>query len=120
MEGEACPLPSSSRKEDPSADPVRRMLEGKRIAIVGLSDDPRRAAWMIAEYCKSVGKTVIPVNPKFDELMGLTCYPTVAAIPEPVDVVDVFRRPEYCADVVRDAIDAKAQGVWLQSGIVNS
>jgi predicted CoA-binding protein len=95
------------------------MLRGKRIAIVGLSDNRSRAAWGVASYLKSVGKEIIPVNPNFQELMGLTCYPAVAAIPGPVDVVNVFRRAQFCADVVRDAIDARAKGVWLQSGIIN-
>jgi hypothetical protein len=96
------------------------MINGKRIAVVGLSNNPMRAAWRVASYLKSAGKEIIPVNPNFTEVMGLTCYPRISAIPGPVDVVDVFRRPEYCADVARDAIDAGAKGIWLQSGITNS
>jgi len=60
-----------------------------------------------------------PVNPNHATVMGLTCYPSLEAIPGPVDVVDVFRRPEHCADVVRAAVTAGAKGVWLQSGIVS-
>ncbi|MBC8109328.1 MAG: CoA-binding protein [Anaerolineae bacterium] len=99
---------------------MQRMLRGQRIAVVGLSDNPSRAAHRIAQFLRSDGREVIPVNPNFDEVMGVRCYPTVASIPETVDVVDVFRRSEFCADVVRDAIDAKASGVWLQSGIINT
>jgi predicted CoA-binding protein len=96
------------------------MIRGQRIAVVGLSDNRSRAAWGVASYLKSAGKEIIPVNPNFTELMGAKCYPTVAAIPGQVDVVDVFRRAEFCADVVRDAINARAKGVWLQSGIINA
>lgn len=88
--------------------------------MVGLSDNPMRAAWRVASYLKSAGKEIIPVNPNFQELMGMRCYPNVSAIPGRVDVVDVFRRPEYCADVARDAITAGAKGIWLQSGITSA
>jgi len=120
MSDQACPLPSGNRSNDADADAIRRMLRGQRVAVVGLSDNTMRAAWGIASYLKSAGKEVIPVNPNFAELMGVTCYPSVSAIPGQVDVVDVFRRAEYCADVVRDAINAGAKGVWLQSGITNA
>ena len=101
-------------------DAMRRVLRGQRIAVVGLSDNPMRAAHRIAQFLRSIGREVIPVNPRFETVMGLRCYPTIASIPEKVDLVDVFRRAEFCPDVVRDAIDAKAGGVWLQSGIVSS
>ena len=119
MSNEACPLPSSNRSNDPEADAIRRMIGGQRIAVVGLSDNRSRAAWMVASYLKSAGREIIPVNPNFQELMGVRCYPSISAIPGPVDVVDVFRRAEYCAGVVQDAIDAHASGIWLQSGITS-
>jgi uncharacterized protein len=119
MADEACPLPSANRRGDTDRDAIRRMLRGHRIAVVGLSQDRSRAAWMIASYLISIGKQVVPVNPHFDELMALTCYPTVSSIPEKVDVVDVFRRAEFCPEVVRDAVKSGAAGVWLQSGIVS-
>jgi predicted CoA-binding protein len=62
-------------------------------------------------------KEILPVNPNHKTVMGLTCYPSLAAVPGPIDVVDVFRRPEFCADVTRDAVEVGAKGVWLQSGI---
>jgi uncharacterized protein len=117
--GEACPLPSSNRRDDADADPMRRMLRARRIAVVGLSHKTHRASWQIAQYIRSVGKEVIPVNPRYQEVMGVSCYPKVSAIPGKVDAVDVFRRAEFCPDVVRDAIAAGAGGVWLQSGIVS-
>ncbi|MBC8106935.1 MAG: CoA-binding protein [Anaerolineae bacterium] len=119
MSHDACPLPSSNRSNDPEADAIARMLRGKRIAVVGLSDKRSRTAYRIAEFLRSVGREVVPVNPNYEQVMGLRCYPSVASVPGEVDVVDVFRRAEFCADVVRDAIEANAGGVWLQSGIIN-
>jgi hypothetical protein len=113
---DACPLPGNSPDE---AAAVRRMLAAKRIAVVGLSDDPGRPSHDVARYLQSVGKEIIPVNPNHAKVMGLRCYPSLGAVPGPVDVVDVFRRPEFCADVVREAIAAGAKGVWLQTGIVS-
>ena len=95
------------------------MLAGRRIAVVGLSDDPSRASHRIARYLLSVGKEVIAVNPNHAHVLGLKCYPSLGTIAGSIDVVDVFRRPEYCAEVARSAIAAGAKGIWLQSGIIN-
>ena len=116
MSGETCPLPHRSARPE---DAVRRMLAAKRIAVVGLSDDPSRPSYGVARYLQSVGKQIIPVNPNCDQVLGEKCYPTLEAIPDPVDVVDVFRRPQFCADVARSAVAIGAKGVWLQSGIVS-
>jgi predicted CoA-binding protein len=115
MSEEACPLPTGHAASE--ADGVRRMLDAKRIAVVGLSDDPSRPSYDVASYLQSVGKEVIPVNPNHKKVMGLICYPSLAAVPGPIDVVNVFRRPEFCADVARDAVEVGAKGIWLQSGI---
>ena len=117
MSEETCPLPPSPRGS--TADAVRRMLAGKRIAVVGLSDDPTRASYGVASYLMSVGKEIIPVNPNHQTVMGLKCYPSLEAVPGQIDVVDVFRRPEFCPDVVHSAVAVGAKGVWLQSGIVS-
>lgn len=116
---DACPLPSSNRSNVPEADAITRMLKGKRIAVVGLSDNQSRTAHRVAEFLRSTGREVVPVNPNYEEVMGVRCYPTIASVPGNIDVVDVFRRAEFCDDVVRDAIEAGAGGVWLQSGIIN-
>jgi uncharacterized protein len=117
MSDEACPLPH--RPGSTEADAVRRMLTGNRIAVVGLSDDPSRASHEVASYLASVGKEIIPVNPNHAPAMGLKCYAALEDVPGRIDVVDVFRRAEFCADVVRAAVAAGARGVWLQSGIVS-
>ena len=117
MPDDACPLPT--QPPDDEAAVIRRMLSGKRIAVVGLSDDPYRPSHDVARYLQSVGKEVIPVNPNHQRVLGLKCYPSLEAVPGPIDVVDVFRRPEFCADVARSAVAVGAKGVWLQTGIVN-
>jgi predicted CoA-binding protein len=117
---EACPLPSSNRRNDPEAEVIARLIRAKRIAVVGLSDDPMRTANRIAQFLRSVGREVVPVNPNYTKVMGMTCYPSLASIPGKVDLVDVFRRAQFTPAVVEDAIIARAGGVWLQSGIVNA
>ena len=117
-EGEACSLPT--RGQGPEAEVVRRLLSAKRIAVVGLSDDPSRPSYDVARSLRSAGKEIIPVNPTHDTVMGMKCYPSLAAVPGKVDLVNVFRRPEYCADVAREAVEIGAKGVWLQSGIRSS
>src|SRR3954470_1700928 len=118
MSEEACPMPTSPRKEE--LDPIRRMLQARRIAVVGLSDDPSRASYGVAGYLRSVGKEVIPVNPTYPTVMGMTCYASLRDVPGPIDLVNVFRRPEYCAGVVEEAIAVHAGGIWLQSGIISA
>jgi predicted CoA-binding protein len=117
MPDDACPLPTNSAGRE--AEVIRRMLAAKRIAVVGLSDDPSRASHGVASYLLSVGKEIVPVNPNHQRVLGLRCYPSLEAVPGPIDVVDVFRRPEHCAEVVRSAVAVGAKGVWLQSGIVS-
>jgi predicted CoA-binding protein len=121
MSEDACPLPTDPAERELQA--IRRMLSAKRIAVVGLSDDPGRPSHGVASYLKSAGKEIIPINPSHERVMGLQCYPSLEEAAQagggPIEVVDVFRRPEYCADVVRSAIAVGAKGVWLQSGIVS-
>ncbi len=117
MSGEACPMPSRGQGSD--VDAISRMLGGGRIAVVGLSDDPSRPSYQIASYLKNEGYEVVPVNPTHATVMGLRSYPTLKDVPGEVDVVNVFRRPEFCAAITRDAIAIGARGVWLQSGVRN-
>ncbi len=99
---------------------IRKLLNGaKTIAIVGLSDKKERASNFVGSYLKSEGYTVIPVNPLKQEILGEKCYPDLASIPVPVDVVDVFRRPDEIVGVIQEAIAIKAKAIWMQLGIVN-
>ena len=91
----------------------------RRIAVVGITDNPSRPSHYVSDYLIAQGKEVVPVNPKHTEVLGLKCYPSLTEVPGEIDLVDVFRRPEFCADVVREAIAVGAKGVWLQSGIIS-
>ena len=115
--GEACPLPIRTPGAEASA--VDRMLAAKRIAIVGLSDDPDKPSHGIAGYLISHGFDVVPVNPNLQTVLGRKSYASLADVPGEIDLVNVFRRPEFCADVTRDAVAKGAKGVWLQAGIRN-
>jgi len=90
------------------------------VAVVGLSRDPTRPSCRVADYLRDHGYEVIPVNPGEKELMGLSSYPDLTAIPVPVDVVDIFRKPQDVMPVVEEAIKIKAKAIWMQEGIVNN
>ena len=101
-------------------DIIRKILnECKAIAIVGLSTDKQRASYFVASYMRSAGNRIIPVNPRADRILGETCYPNLKSIPEPVDLVDIFRPSYDCLDIVQEAIAIKAKAVWLQLKIIN-
>jgi uncharacterized protein len=99
---------------------IRRVLKSQRIAVVGASDRDGRPANYVPAAVQSAGKTILPVNPKHEQVLGERCYATLAEVPGPIDLVNVFRRSEFCAQVVREAIEAGARAVWLQSGIISS
>ena len=97
---------------------LRRILRSARtLAVVGLSAEWHRPSFFAAKYMQEHGYRIIPVNPRYPEILGERCYPSLAAIPEPVDLVDVFRRPEHCVDVAREAVEIGAGALWLQLGI---
>ena len=101
-------------------DDVQRILETtKTIAVVGLSDKPDRDSYQIASYLQQQGYRIIPVNPRIKEVLGEKAYPSLRDVPDPVDVVDIFRRSEDVPPIVEDAIAIGAKVVWMQSGIVN-
>ncbi len=101
------------------ADPRALLASARTIAVVGASDDPvRPAAWVPARL-QAAGYRVIPVNPTLDEVLGEPCRASLAEVDEPIDVVEVFRRPAFVPDVVREAVAVGAGAVWLQSGITS-
>lgn len=89
------------------------------IAVVGLSSNPTRPSNGVACYLKECGYKIIPVNPQEERVLGEVCYPDLESIPEPVDVVDIFRRSEFVPPIVDEAIKIKAKAVWMQEGVVN-
>lgn len=98
---------------------TRALLQDTRtIAIVGLSPNPQRPSNEVARYLRAAGYTIIPVNPACDQVLGEKCYASLREIPGPVDLVDVFRRPEDVMPIVDDAIAIGARGLWLQLGVI--
>jgi predicted CoA-binding protein len=97
-----------------------RILRNYRtVAVVGISADQERPSHRIARYLKEHGYRVIPVNPREKEVLGERCYPDLCSIPEPIEIVEVFRRSRFVPRVVAEAIYAGAKVVWMQEGIVH-
>lgn len=97
---------------------LRDLLASARvIAVVGMSDNPLRPSYQIGRYLKRAGYTVYPINPTLAEIEGDKVYTTLADVPEPIDIVDVFRRPEFLSGVVDEALAVGAKAVWAQLGI---
>jgi predicted CoA-binding protein len=104
----------------PDITTLRRILsEYKRVAMIGLSADWWRPSYFAAKYLLDHGFEVIPVNPKYDEILSQKCYPDLKSIPTPVDVVDLFQKAERVPFFIDDAIEIGAKVVWMQLGIVN-
>ncbi len=100
---------------------VRRILESARtIAVVGLSDKPERDSHRVAAYLQNRGYRIIPVNPNLSAVLGERAYPSLRDVPVPIDVVDIFRRPEAVPEIVADSIAVGAKTVWMQDGIVHN
>lgn len=95
------------------------MKESRTVAVVGLSSDPERPSFEVAEYLQCRGYCIIPVNPNVPEVLGERAYPDLLSIPEKVDVVDVFRRSDLVPPIAADAIRIGARAVWMQEGVVN-
>jgi predicted CoA-binding protein len=95
------------------------LMNSKTIAVVGLSGNRFRPSFGVSSYMQKAGYRIIPVNPTVTEVLGEKTYPNLEAVPEPVDLVDVFRRPEYVPDIVESAIKIGAKAIWLQEGVIH-
>ena len=103
-----------------SQETIRRILdECRTIAVVGLSADPSRASNSVSGYMRRQGYRVIPVNPNETSVFGEKSYPDLFAVPEKIDLVDVFRRPDEAGKAVDEAIAVGAKAVWLQEGVID-
>lgn len=103
-----------------SDEEIKRILEEYRVvAVVGLSRDHRKPSSYVARFLRRHGYTIIPVNPNAEEIMGLKAYGSLLEVPVKVEVVDVFRRPEYVVEVAEQAVKVGAKVLWLQEGIYN-
>ena len=106
------------------SDPIYELLlRAKTIAVVGLSDSPMRPSHGVSAYMQAVGYEIIPVNPRIAAALGEKAYPSLLEVPlevrKRIDLVDVFRRPEYVDEIVEQAIQLKIPAIWMQEGVVN-
>ncbi len=92
----------------------------KVVAMVGLSDKPERPSFEVAAYLKSKGYKIIPVNPNVKEVLGERAYPSLKDVPDQVEIVDIFRKPEAVHEIVEQAIEKGAKVVWMQEGVINN
>jgi len=101
-------------------DPIRELLDrAKTIAVVGLSDSPLRPSHGVSAYMQTQGYKIIPVNPKISESLGEKSYPSLLEVPDKIDIVNIFRRPEFVEEVVDQAIRLQILAVWMQEEVIN-
>jgi hypothetical protein len=91
----------------------------RRVAVVGISDNPARPSFEVASYLRGAGFDIVPVNPRLSLWGGLPCYASLREVPGPIELVDVFRRAELVEPIVDDAIAVGARAVWMQDGVIN-
>ena len=96
-----------------------QLQNSKAIAVVGLSGDPDRISFRVTRYMQEQGYRIIPVNPMIEEVLGEKSYPDLKSVPEPIDMVNIFRRSELVAPVVDQAIEIGVKYIWMQDGVIN-
>jgi predicted CoA-binding protein len=106
--------------ENPSREEIKRILqEAGTIAVVGLSDDPSKISHQVSAAMQAKGYKIVPVNPNADMILGEKAYPSLKDVPGPIDIVNVFRRPEHTPPIAEEAVAVRAKTLWLQLGIAN-
>ncbi len=99
---------------------IKQIFSLKNVAVIGMSKHQEKAAHFVPKYLSQNGYNIMPVNPTADEILDKKCYPSVEDIPEPIDIVDVFRPSDQVLPVVQQAIKKKPKVIWLQEGIHNA
>ena len=106
--------------ENPPNEEIKLILENaKTIAVVGLSNNPERTSYQISKAMQDSGYVIIPVNPTADEVLGEKSYASLTDIKEKIDIINVFRRPEYLPTIAKEAAQTECRVFWAQQGIVN-
>jgi uncharacterized protein len=101
-------------------DPIRELLQrATTIAVVGLSDNPLRPSHGVSAYMQTQGYKIVPVNPNIRESLGETSFPSLTDVPEKIDIVNIFRRPQFVEAIVDQAIQLKIPAVWMQEDVIN-
>ena len=104
----------------PETDPVTELLRHARtIAVVGLSDNPLRPSHGVSAYMQSQGYRIIPVNPQIGSCLGERAYASLLEVPEKIDIVNIFRRPEFVEEIVDQAIRLKVPAIWMQEDVIH-
>jgi len=104
----------------PQTDPIADLLEhAKTIAVVGLSSNPLRPSHGVSAYMQSHGYRIIPVNPLIGECLGEKAYASLREVPEKIDIVNIFRRPEFVEEVVDQAIELRVPAIWMQEDVIH-
>ena len=104
----------------PQSDPVAALLKrSKTIAVIGLSGNPKRASYGVSAYMQTHGYRIIPVNPHVEESLGEKAYASLLDVPEKIDIVNIFRRPEFVEAVVDQAIQLKVPAIWMQEDVIH-
>jgi predicted CoA-binding protein len=106
----------SSAQSDPIAELLKR---AKTIAVVGLSANPMRPSHGVSAYMQSHGYRIIPVNPQIEECLGEKSYASLFEVREKIDIVNIFRRPEFVEEVVDQAIQLNVPAIWMQEGVIH-
>src|SRR5271168_4211090 len=102
-------------------DPIAELLKrAQTIAVVGLSNDPMRPSHGVSVYMQSQGYRIIPVNPRVDVCLGEKAYATLLDVPGKIDIVNIFRRPEFVEEIVDQAIQLKVPSVWMQQDVIHA
>lgn len=114
---EASPVTTAGRRIDDLAGLRRILANCRTIAVVGLSANWYRPSYFAAKYLLDHGYRIVPVNPSYDEVLGQRCYPSIAAIDGPIDMVDAFRKPADMPAIAREAVAKRARVLWMQLGI---
>ncbi len=107
---------ATSLQNDPIAELLKR---ANTIAVVGLSNNPLRPSHGVSAYMQSQGYRIIPVNPKIKSCLGEKAYASLLDVPEKIDIVDIFRRPEFVEEVVDQAIRLKVPAIWMQEEVIH-
>ena len=101
-------------------DPITELLKGaKTIAVVGLSDNPLRVSHGVSAYMQGQGYRIIPVNPRIESSLGERAYGSLREVAEKIDIVNIFRRPEFVEEVVEQGIALKVPAIWMQEGVIH-
>ena len=105
---------------NPQTDPIRDLLKkSKIIAVVGLSNDPWRVSHGVSDYMQSAGYQIIPVNPHIESSLGEKAFSSLMDVPQTIDIVNIFRRPEFVEEIVDQAIQLKVPAIWMQEGVIH-